>query len=84
MGFNNCYSDNEIPLNTFPRDITSLLSRSRDFMQKNFGFRDFRPGQEAILEAVFSGEDALAVMPTGAGKSICYQVPGSSCRGSAW
>jgi ATP-dependent DNA helicase RecQ len=62
-------------LNTFPRDITSLLSRARDFLEKSFGYRDFRPGQEAILEAVFSGEDTLAVMPTGAGKSICYQVP---------
>jgi ATP-dependent DNA helicase RecQ len=44
-------------------------------MERVFGFHDFRPGQEEIVEAVFSGEDVLAVMPTGAGKSICYQLP---------
>ncbi len=45
-------------------------------MEQIFGFREFRPGQEAILEAIFSGEDVLAVMPTGGGKSLCYQLPG--------
>ena len=44
-------------------------------MERVFGFREFRPGQEEIVEAVFSGEDVLAIMPTGAGKSICYQLP---------
>jgi len=44
-------------------------------MEQVFGFRDFRPGQEAILEAILSGEDALVVMPTGGGKSLCYQLP---------
>jgi ATP-dependent DNA helicase RecQ len=38
-------------------------------------FTDFRPGQEEILKAVFAGENILAVMPTGAGKSLCYQLP---------
>jgi ATP-dependent DNA helicase RecQ len=44
-------------------------------MEQTFGFREFRPGQEAILDAVFSGEDVLVVMPTGGGKSLCYQLP---------
>ena len=44
-------------------------------MEGTFGFREFRPGQESILEAVFSGEDVLVVMPTGGGKSLCYQLP---------
>ncbi|MCK4729056.1 MAG: DEAD/DEAH box helicase, partial [Desulfobacterales bacterium] len=51
--------------------ITSALS----FMEKVFGFRRFRPGQKEILKAVLSGEDTLAIMPTGGGKSLCYQVP---------
>jgi ATP-dependent DNA helicase RecQ len=40
-----------------------------------FGHREFRPGQEAIIEAVLAGRDCLGVMPTGAGKSLTYQIP---------
>ncbi|TPI55928.1 DNA helicase RecQ [Mesorhizobium sp. B3-1-3] len=40
-----------------------------------FGFDDFRPGQASVIEALLSGRHVLAVMPTGAGKSLCYQVP---------
>ena len=44
-------------------------------MDRVFGFREFRPGQKEILKSVLSGEDALVIMPTGGGKSLCYQVP---------
>lgn len=47
----------------------------RDTLQRVFGFADFRPGQAAIIEALLGGKDILAVMPTGAGKSLCYQLP---------
>ena len=40
-----------------------------------FGYDTFRPGQETLIEAILAGQDALGIMPTGAGKSICYQVP---------
>lgn len=44
-------------------------------MREVFGFPDFRPGQGEILEAVLAGDDVLAVMPTGRGKSLCFQLP---------
>src|ERR1700704_5371134 len=40
-----------------------------------FGFGEFRPGQEEVVRAVLAGENVLAVMPTGSGKSLCYQLP---------
>jgi ATP-dependent DNA helicase RecQ len=46
-----------------------------DTLRRRFGYTAFRPGQEAVAHALAGGQDVLAVMPTGAGKSICYQVP---------
>jgi ATP-dependent DNA helicase RecQ len=50
-------------------------SRARTVLKDTFGYDDFRPGQEEIVTAVLAGEDVFAVMPTGSGKSICYQLP---------
>jgi DNA topoisomerase-3 len=47
-----------------------------------FGFAAFRPNQEAVCRALVAGEDALLVMPTGAGKSLCYQLPGVARGGT--
>ncbi len=46
-----------------------------DVLLKYFGYKHFKNGQEPIIEAILEGKDALGVMPTGGGKSICYQVP---------
>src|SRR4249919_443775 len=43
--------------------------------RKTFGFADFRAGQDDIIRAILDGRDVLAVMPTGGGKSLCYQLP---------
>lgn len=55
----------------------------REALEKYFGYGDFRPGQEAVVDALMGGRDVLAVMPTGAGKSICYQVPALCLGGLA-
>jgi ATP-dependent DNA helicase RecQ len=47
----------------------------RAALHEHFGFDDFRPGQEAAVSAAVAGHDVLVVMPTGAGKSLCYQLP---------
>ena len=52
------------------------LAKAREALKRHFGYETFRPGQEGVVAAVLGGRDALAVMPTGAGKSVCYQVPG--------
>ncbi|MCX7619096.1 RecQ family ATP-dependent DNA helicase [Tepidiforma sp.] len=51
------------------------LGRARAVLREVFGYGSFRPGQEAVIADVLAGRDALVVMPTGGGKSICYQVP---------
>ena len=50
-------------------------SAMRRVLKDVFGFEDFRPGQEAVMTSLLAGQPVLAVMPTGAGKSLCYQVP---------
>ncbi len=52
----------------------SSLDPDRQLRQV-FGFTDFRPGQREVIEAVLAGRDVLAVMPTGQGKSLCFQLP---------
>ena len=51
------------------------MSAARDKLKEVFGYEAFRPGQEETVQATLAGRDVLAVMPTGAGKSVCYQIP---------
>ncbi|GBU22781.1 ATP-dependent DNA helicase RecQ [Fibrobacteres bacterium R8-0-B4] len=48
---------------------------AREALKKYFGYDNFRPGQETLIDTVLSGRDALGIMPTGAGKSLCFQIP---------
>jgi len=55
--------------------MSASLSNAHALLHSVFGFSAFRPGQEEIVRAVLDGENVLAVMPTGSGKSLCYQLP---------
>ena len=55
--------------------MSALLASARTLLHSVFGFSAFRPGQEEIVRAALDGENVLAVMPTGSGKSLCYQLP---------
>jgi ATP-dependent DNA helicase RecQ len=57
------------------------ISEARETLERVFGFAGFRPGQQEILEAVFAGDDVLAVMSMGSVKSLCYQLPAVVRRG---
>ena len=51
------------------------MNEAQILLKKHFGYENFRPGQEKIISHILNGEDCLGIMPTGAGKSICYQIP---------
>ena len=53
----------------------TAMEAARQALGEVFGYGDFRPGQEQVIAAILSGRDVMAVMPTGAGKSLCYQIP---------
>jgi ATP-dependent DNA helicase RecQ len=58
-----------------------LKETIKEILEKYYGYKSFRPGQEQVIESILKGEDALTIMSTGSGKSICYQVPALILQG---
>ena len=55
--------------------MNPYLDQARELLGRFDGYRDFRPAQTPVIESLLAGHDTLAIMPTGAGKSICFQIP---------
>jgi len=66
---------NSVEVRSVPRARTTGHRRVPAILKKVFGLSTLRPGQQAVIDAVLAGRHTLAIMPTGAGKSLCYQVP---------
>jgi ATP-dependent DNA helicase RecQ len=52
-----------------------MLREAQEKLKKHYGYDSFRKGQEDVIESIINGKDTFAIMPTGAGKSLCYQIP---------
>lgn len=60
-----------------------MTVKEKEILQSYFGYETFRPGQQKTIEHILQRKNTLAVMPTGGGKSLCYQIPGLSLDGTA-
>lgn len=60
---------------------TQKMKEARELLKKYFGYDDFRQGQQALIVSVLNGRDVLGIMPTGAGKSMCFQIPALMMEG---
>ena len=60
-----------------------MLKKAQNILETYFGYDSFRPGQQEVIQHILNNNHTLAVMPTGSGKSLCYQIPGLSLDGTA-
>ena len=51
------------------------MKNKYELLKEYFGYDTYRKGQEEVIDGILSGRDVLGIMPTGAGKSVCYQIP---------
>ncbi|NKF08403.1 DNA helicase RecQ [Clostridium gasigenes] len=58
-----------------------MIDKGLEILEKYYGYKSFRKGQDEIIENILKGKDVLAIMPTGGGKSVCYQVPAMLLEG---
>ncbi len=71
----NTGASNNISINSASPGAQQQLQQAREILRSRFGHRDFRSKQADVISSVLQGKDVLTVMPTGSGKSICYQIP---------
>jgi len=57
------------------------MEKKYEVLKRYYGYDTFREGQEELIDTLLAGEDAFGIMPTGAGKSLCYQIPALIFRG---
>lgn len=63
-------------------DDTPTMNEAQAVLEKTFGYKSFRLHQRAIISSLIEAQDVLALMPTGGGKSLCYQIPALVRRGT--
>ena len=61
--------------------MTNTLENAQSILQKTFGYSEFRHNQQQIVQQLIDGGDAFVLMPTGGGKSLCYQIPSLTREG---
>jgi ATP-dependent DNA helicase RecQ len=64
-----------------PDDLSDRYTRARELLSRHYGYPDFRPAQQPVVRSILQQRDVLAVLPTGAGKSICFQLPALALGG---
>src|SRR5699024_3857390 len=65
------------------RKVIFMHTKTNDILRTYFGYDSFRPGQQKVIQHILQQNHTLAIMPTGSGKSLCYQIPGLALDGTA-